>query len=214
MTDKTIMTEQLIASLAKAPLPRPLALGRMMFLVMTMTALGVGVWIALMGTRPDLGHAIIQPAVAAKTVLPAILASLALALTARSARPGRRVPLLVLIAPIPFAMVLFLTAMIATPAPMIAEAIIGSTAVKCLTAVVGLSILPIVVGLFFLKDGASTRPATTGALLGLAAGAGAACGYSLACTEDSPLFYVVWYGLAICAAGGIGAVVGKRYLKW
>lgn len=214
MTDKTMTTDQLIASLAKAPPPRPLAPVRLMALVVGTTALGVATWIILMGTRSDLGSALLQPVTAAKTLLPALLAALALGLTTRSARPGRPLHLMLLLAPLAIAALLFIGAMAGTPAPMIADGVIGSTALKCLTAVVGLSVLPILAGLALLKDGASTRPWVTGALLGLAAGAGAASGYSLACTEDSPLFYVAWYGLAILTSGCLGAIVGARFLRW
>ena len=45
----------------------------------------------------------------------------------------------------------------------------------------------------------STRPRASGALAGLLAGAIAAAIYALHCTETSPLFYAIWYGLAILA---------------
>ncbi|TYR35689.1 hypothetical protein FY036_02160 [Mesorhizobium microcysteis] len=63
MTGKTMMTEQLIASLAKAPPLRPPALGPMVLMVTAMTGLGIGVWIAIMGLWPDLGSALVQPVV-------------------------------------------------------------------------------------------------------------------------------------------------------
>jgi hypothetical protein len=38
--------------------------------------------------------------------------------------------------------------------------------------------------------------------------------YSLVCTEDSPLFYVTWYGLGILLVAGLGAALGARLLRW
>ena len=45
---------------------------------------------------------------------------------------------------------------------------------------------------------------------GCSRGGAAAAVYALHCTEDSPLFYAVWYGLAILAATGVGALLGAR----
>ena len=61
---------------------------------------------------------------------------------------------------------------------------------------------------------APTRPVLTGALLGVAIGAGVAAGYALHCIEDSPLFFVSWYGLAIGIVGGVGGLLGHRLLRW
>jgi hypothetical protein len=38
--------------------------------------------------------------------------------------------------------------------------------------------------------------------------------HALHCDEDAPMFLAVWYGLAILALGGIGAVAGTRALRW
>ena len=38
--------------------------------------------------------------------------------------------------------------------------------------------------------------------------------YAIHCTEDSPLFYAVWYGLAILVATAIGAALGRFLLRW
>ncbi|MFD1881195.1 NrsF family protein [Paracoccus pacificus] len=51
-------------------------------------------------------------------------------------------------------------------------------------------------------------------LVGLASGTAAAAGYTLHCAEDSPLFYVTWYGIAIALAAIIGAVLEHRFLRW
>ena len=97
--------------------------------------------------------------------------------------------------------------------PLLAE-MIGGTALACLGSITVMSILPTVAGLFLLRRGAPTRPGLSGALLGLAASAGIAAGYALHCTEDSPLFFVVWYGLAMAISTALGAVMGRRCLRW
>ncbi len=42
----------------------------------------------------------------------------------------------------------------------------------------------------------------------------AAAVYSLHCPEDSPLFFLLWYGLGIVIAGAAGARLGSRVLRW
>ena len=75
--------------------------------------------------------------------------------------------------------------------------------------------LPLLAGtLWALRGGASTRPALTGAVAGLLSGGAAAVVYSMHCTEDSPLFYAVWYVLAILAVTVAGALLGSRVLRW
>jgi hypothetical protein len=54
----------------------------------------------------------------------------------------------------------------------------------------------------------------TGAVAGLFAGALGAVLYATHCPDDSPLFVAVWYGLAIAAVALIGALAGRRLLRW
>ena len=75
--------------------------------------------------------------------------------------------------------------------------------------------MPLLAGtLWALRRGASTRPALAGAVAGLLSGGAAAAIYAVHCTEDSPLFYAVWYSLAILAVTGLGAALGSRVLRW
>jgi hypothetical protein len=48
----------------------------------------------------------------------------------------------------------------------------------------------------------------------LLAGGLAAALYALQCTDDSPLFIVTWYSLAIAAVTLIGTLAGRRLLRW
>ena len=74
--------------------------------------------------------------------------------------------------------------------------------------------LPTMALLMALRRGASLAPVQSGALAGLGGGAAAAALYALHCPEDSPLFYVPWYGTGILMAGAAGAVLGGRLLRW
>jgi hypothetical protein len=68
--------------------------------------------------------------------------------------------------------------------------------------------------LWTLRRGATTAPRLAGALAGLAGSGLAAAIYTLHCTENSPLFYVTWYGLGIVVVTLVSAAIGKRYLRW
>ncbi len=92
--------------------------------------------------------------------------------------------------------------------------VMGSTALECLVSVTLLSLTPLAVFLYGLREGATTRPNIAGALAGVAAGGLAASLYVLHCTDDSPLFVGVWYGLAIVLVGAAGWFAGRRVLQW
>jgi hypothetical protein len=49
---------------------------------------------------------------------------------------------------------------------------------------------------------------------GLAGSALSAAVYALHCTEDSPLFYVTWYGLAIAGVTLVSTLIAARSLRW
>ena len=65
-----------------------------------------------------------------------------------------------------------------------------------------------------MKKGAPTHPAKAGAVAGLLAGSLAAAAHALACRNDHGLSVLLWYGLAIVALSGLGAVIGRRVLRW
>ncbi len=65
-----------------------------------------------------------------------------------------------------------------------------------------------------LRALAPTRPALTGAAAGLTAGALAATIYGLHCPEQAAAFVATWYTLGIAAATALGALVGRRALRW
>lgn len=61
---------------------------------------------------------------------------------------------------------------------------------------------------------APTRLARTGAAAGFAAGALAATLYGLHCPEQAAAFVASWYTLGIGAATALGAITGRRLLRW
>ena len=207
-------TDAMIDRLAAAPGPAPLRARRVTGLAAAALTAGLGVLYASLGLRSDLLAALTTPVVAAKTLLPLGLGVLALWATFASTRPAQRIPLWPLVVPLTAALTLFAARLLATAPDQRMAEVLGHTLGACLLSITALSLLPLGLGLAALRAGASTRPGLTGALAGLSVGAFAVVGYSLHCPEDSPLFYVAWYGSAIGLCAALGAVAGRRLLRW
>lgn len=212
MTDRR-STEDLIRDLAAAPVPARYSPGAAICGMAGLLVGGLALYFAVFGLRPDLDSAWMHLPVQAKSILPALLSLLAIWLAFVSTRPEGRVLLWPLAIPVLLAFALALFRIATADAALVTEAI-GQTALACLASIAMLSALPLAIGIAFLRRSAPTRPVLTGALLGVAIGAGVAAGYALHCTEDSPLFFVSWYALAIGIVGGVGGLLGHRFLRW
>jgi hypothetical protein len=208
-------TDDLIAVLsqdARPVLPTPeRALAAPLLLA---AAVAVGASLSILGLRDDVWEALAGGWFGAKLALAAALGAVGVALTLRSAAPGRLLSLwpAVMVAG---ALALLVGADIVLLGPEdAAERALGDNALKCLFFVPTLSIAPLVALLWALREGAATRPALTGALAGLTAGGIGAFAYGVHCTDDSPLFLAVWYAAAIALVMAAGALAGSRALRW
>jgi hypothetical protein len=92
--------------------------------------------------------------------------------------------------------------------------LIGSNAVNCMTLIPLLASGPLVMFITALKTGAPAYPGLSGAMAGLAASSIAAAFYATNCFDDSPLFVVTWYPLAILGVVCAGYFAGLRCLRW
>jgi len=91
---------------------------------------------------------------------------------------------------------------------------LGSSWDLCPLRITALS-APVFVGLLLaLRRLAPTRLVLTGAAAGLTAGALAACVYGLYCEETAAPFVATWYTLGIGTCALLGALVGRRALRW
>lgn len=213
MTDRPT-TEDLIRRLAASPPPPGLSPGAAALPILAGLILTLGLFLSLAGLRDDLGPRLVHPEIAAKILLPLALAAIALPLAWRSAHPTRALRPRLLLLPAAVAVALFLMRLFQTPPDRIGPDILGHSAAACLLAITALSAPAIAAGLLAFRRGAPLRPALTGGLVSMAASAGAAVGYALYCTEDSPLFFITWYSLAILTCTGLGALAGRQVLKW
>lgn len=209
-------TDDLIDRLAAAPSAAPLQDRRVMALAALTIAVAVALFLAIAGPRPGLGAALSQPLVLAKTLLPLLAFALALPELPRLARPEGagetrfwRLALPGLVAAGLLIATLFDPGKLAAGLnPSLFDV------VECLGLICLLSLAPLWAGLTLLRGGAVTRPGLAGGLAGFVAGSGVAAGYSLFCTRDNPLFYLVWYTLAIGLVTLAGWALGRRALTW
>lgn len=207
-------TQDLIAQLAGCPPPARLSAAGAVACLLAAVGLAVGLFLLLAGPRGDLVQALGRPEVVLKLALPLAVALLALPLALRSARPVATVPLRLLAVPATAALILFLWQMARTHPSQVVPGILGDSGLACLVSITLLALPATVLVLALFRRGASLRAGMTGGLVGLAASAGAATGYALHCTEDSPLFFTTWYGIAILTGGAMGAWLGHRMLRW
>lgn len=208
-------TDDLIRVLARDTLAEPPLVRGLMAGLVPALAIALAGLLGVMGPRADLVQALANPLSVMRFVLGLALGALALIAALRLARPGqgRGVVLPVLVVPA-VAGALWIWAWVATPDEGRQMAMVGKTLSACLTTIPALSVLPVAAGLLALRRGAPTRPALAGAMVGLGSGGLAAAIYALHCTEDSPLFYVTWYGLAIVGVTLASTLIGARALRW
>jgi hypothetical protein len=207
-------TEDLIAALAADSTPAPRPEQGLPVAAGALAVAGASLFLIL-GLRDDLGAAL-APFTLPKTLLPLALGVLALVLALRSARPGAargRLPVAMLGIPAVAALLAGLRLFTSEPAGW-AMQVTGKTMIPCLVTIPLTAALPLGALLWLLRRGAPLAPWLTGLAAGLTAGGFAAALYSLYCTEDSPLFWALWYSTAIGITATVGAVLGHRLLRW
>lgn len=209
-------TDDLIRALAADTVRQPhlrttLVLGMVPSLAIAVLA----VWFVL-GFRADLLTALVTPISVARILLTGILGITATRLALLLARPegGQVARLWPLAAVAAAAFGLLLWAYITTPADARQMATVGKTMATCLVTIPLLSVLPVASLHYVLRQGATTTPLRAGFVAGLAGSGLSAAIYALHCTEDSPLFYVTWYGLAIMGVTLVSTLLGARSLRW
>jgi hypothetical protein len=175
----------------------------------------LAVWLVL-GFRADLLTALMTPVSVARVVLTGLLGIIGTRLVLLLARPeGGQIARLWPLAGIAAAALgLLLWAFVTTPQDTRQMATVGKTMTTCLVAIPLLSVLPVATLHYVLRRGATTAPARARFVAGLAGSGLSASIYALYCTEDSPLFYVTWYGLAIMCVALVSTVIGARSWRW
>jgi len=211
-------TDHLIEQLAReVPPVRRNVVGLRIAIGMIAGALiSVLVVILWLGVRPDLADAMRGPAFWMKWGYTLSLSVLAIAATARLARPepsgiGGLWPMAV---PVLLLAGFGVAEMLRAPPTTWLAMWLGHSWRVCPWIVLILA-APIFIGLLWsFRRLAPTRLRAAGAAAGLASGAFAAMVYCLHCPEVSAIFVLTWYSLGILLAATIGALLGPRLLRW
>ncbi len=188
------------------PFSRALPLG---FFVGLAAALAVVV--GVIGVRRDLFGILGTGTYAFKLAVTLLLAGGLAIVVRHMARPGSSARALLALAP---GLLLLLAGALfdTTGFPFL-----GARAVSvpvCLAAIMLAAAPALVIVLAAMKRGIPTKLTRAGAAAGALAGALGAAAYTLACVNDGALFVAVWYGVAIIAMAGVGAVLGRWVLRW
>jgi hypothetical protein len=210
-------TDQLIRTLAadNAHHARPVGFALMLALLAA-APVSLLMFFAALGVRPDVMTAMHNPFFDLKFAVTLALAISAIAVSLHLSRPEASlrgfgwwllVPAGILIAGISGEM------MMPQRAPMMTR-LVGNNSTACMSAIPVMS-LPLLAGaLYGLRQGAPARPAVAGAVAGMLSAGLAATLYASHCTDDSPLFVATWYTIATAAVAAIGALAGRRVLRY
>lgn len=209
-------TDQLVEALVAdgtagaQPIARPLGLA-----LAAGIALSLVVFFLTLGIRPDIRPALVSWRFDLKIVITLLGLVLAFGVVRDCARPDmprhpmrRLLPLLVLIA------AAVVVELMLVPEASWRQRLVGSNSMICLPMVPILSIAPLAALLWVLRRTAPASPALAGAAAGLVAALSGATLYAFHCFDDSPLFVVTWYTLATVIVTTIGAIIGRRLLRW
>jgi hypothetical protein len=171
---------------------------------------------AILGPRPDFVAATGDPRFLFKFVVTLLLALCSAMLVWRLVRPGAPARLqIAALALVPVVLAIGVIAeLFALPRPAWAPSLVGVNGLICLLSIPLFALPMLIAALLALRDGAPLRPALTGAVAGLFAGAVGAAIYAAHCPDDSPLFVALWYSLAIAFVAAVGGVAGRFALRW
>lgn len=209
-------TDDLIRALAQDATPAEGAGSRAALAVTAGLLVSGGLFFGTMGLRAGLGTPAVALAVAVKLAITLTLALAGLALAQRAIQPGRVLSRLNRLFALP--LVLLGVALVYDlqrhGVENMSARLFGDNYWRCMLAIPLLSV-PLLAGLLYtLSRGAPTDLDRTGLYAGLgAAGLGATL-YALHCTDDSPLFILAWYSIAVAMVAFAGRWAARRFLRW
>ncbi|MBN9005213.1 MAG: DUF1109 domain-containing protein [Rhizobiales bacterium] len=210
-------TDQLIRTLAADNETRPRSVGSALAVALAVALpISIVAFFVTLGFRSDIRTAMHNPFFDFKFVVTMSLAASALVVGLHLSRPeaSPRGWIWLLLTPVVLLVLAMAVEMMLPHSRPWLVRLIGNNSKLCMTAIPLLSLPLLIAGLIGLRHGASTRPALTGALVGLLSAGLAATLYASQCNDDSPLFVITWYSLATALVTAIGAFAGSRLLRF
>ncbi|CZT37109.1 NrsF family protein [Rhizobium sp. 9140] len=171
---------------------------------------------SVIGLRDDIATAIATGRFLFKFVITMSLAVTAGVVMRRIGKPGAPLKWAAIALVTPVLLVLGSAAfeLIVMPPATWMPRMMGHNSGLCLTIIPFLSFGPLACFLYALRYAAPVRPALAGAVAGVASAAIAATFYAANCDDDSPLFVMFWYPIAISIVAATGALIGGKTLRW
>lgn len=179
-------------------------------------AVSLSMMLTILGLRVDFPEALMLPVFWIKSAYNALLAAVAFFALHRLARPDGSEGAFFKVSSFIFLalVVVALVQLSLSSADQYGVLVLGSSALHCPLLIV-LFALPVLASNFWvLRRGAPVDLGMTGFVAGIAAGASGAWVYSWFCTENGMPFVALWYSLGILLTGFIGAMLGRRFLRW
>jgi len=210
-----VKTDDLIELLAKDSVP-PRFRSVLAWAVASGIIIAAILFSVAIGFRPDISEAVKSGRFLFKFVVTVSLAVTAIWVTLSVGRPDGRLAhrgLALAIAPALLACAAVLELLV-LPESQWMNHLVGHNSRFCLTLIPLLSIGPLACLIAALRAGAPSSPGVAGAVAGLAASGIAATFYAANCTDDSALFVMTWYPMAILIVTTAGYLVGRQVLKW
>jgi len=210
-----VKTDDLIELLAKDSVPRRFR-SVLAWAVASGIIIAAIVFSVAIGFRPDISEAVKSGRFLFKFVVTVSLAVTAIWVTLSVGRPDGRLAhrgLALATAPALLACAAVLELLV-LPESQWTNHLVGHNSRLCLTLIPLLSIGPLACLIVALRAGAPSSPGVAGAVAGLAASGIAATFYAANCTDDSALFVMTWYPMAILIVTTAGYLVGRKVLKW
>ncbi|WP_428032823.1 NrsF family protein [Ancylobacter sp.] len=209
-------TDDLIRGLAADARPtRGLGTGFALALAAGCTG-ALALFAIMLAPRTGMPGLLAEPRILFKFVVTLSLAVAGAWTALRLVRPGADAagPARLLAVPMVLLALAVIWELLASPPATWIPGLIGHYALYCMTLVPVMAAPVLGAVLLALRRGAPSQPARAGAAAGLLAGGLGAALYAFHCIDDSPLFMLTWYGIAVGIVTIAGALIGRRVLAW
>jgi hypothetical protein len=206
-------TDDLIRSLASTAGARQSASLRAAFAVAGAASLACALLLVFLviGIRHDFADMAVRPPFAFKLVYTGSLVIGTFVVALYAARPGASATVLYALSP---TVVLLALGVIFDPTAFPVMGRTSTAVVFCVSSIVFLSLPAMILTFGVMRKGAPTQPLFAGAVIGLFSASVGAMAYTLACKNDGTAFVAIWYTAACAIMAFVGAVVGRRVLRW
>jgi hypothetical protein len=206
-------TDDLIRSLASAPGAGRSASLRFAFAVAGAASLACALVLvfSVIGIRHDFADMAVRMPFAFKLAYTGSLVVGASVVALYAATPGASPTALYALLP---ALILLAIGVIFDPTAFPIMGRTDTAVAFCVGSILFLSLPAMILTFLAMRKGAPTRPVIAGAVTGLLSASVGAMAYTLACKNDGTAFVAIWYTAACAIMAFIGAIVGRRVLRW